>query len=132
MTAYELINLRMGTAEYASSLTRIWMTVTLAVFGAAYYAGQNLDEFSVVVLIVIYGIIVAIVTLLLKQAVDRMTALAEDAADFREAQKSCPRVMAHALMLWPPLLSNTLLVIYPMIYLAFVIYLLKATGFIGW
>jgi hypothetical protein len=131
MKAFELVSLRMGTAEYASSLTRIWITVTLAVFGAAYYAGPNLDGFSIGILIVVYAVVVAIVSLLLKQAMDRMIALSEDAADFRQTEDAYPHVLAHSLMLWPPLLSNTLLVIIPTIYLAYVIYLLKAAAIIG-
>jgi hypothetical protein len=100
-------------------------------FGAAYYAGPNLDGFSIGILIVVYAVVVAIVSLLLKQAMDRMIALSEDAADFRQTEDAHPHVLAHSLMLWPPLLSNTLLVIIPTIYLAYVIYLLKAAAIIG-
>jgi len=56
MTKYEILDLRSTLGERVTNLSKFWISITFAVFGAAYYAGKDLDLFSALVLIFFYAV----------------------------------------------------------------------------
>ncbi|TNE40313.1 MAG: hypothetical protein EP347_03730 [Alphaproteobacteria bacterium] len=54
MTKYEFLDLRSTYGERLTSMSRFWLTATLAIYGAAYYGAERLDGFTIAALIFFY------------------------------------------------------------------------------
>ncbi len=84
MTAYEILELRSIVGMRMLTMTRFWLTVTMAVFAVAYYAGSRLDIFSILVLLIFHGLIVAVGVNVMSLANAHLAALAKDAMRLEE------------------------------------------------
>jgi hypothetical protein len=84
MTEYEIMDTRTNLVGQMITMTKYLLSVTLAVFAAAFYGGAQLDIFSTVALFIFYamnGLFVVGAMMTLKA---QMEAVAGDAARLRE------------------------------------------------
>ena len=128
MTAYEILELRSSVGTRMFTATRLWLTVTMAVFAVAYYAGQNLDVFSIVVLLAFHGLIVVVGINLFSLASGHLQALAKDAEYVNRHSDHPVHALNQNLVGEPMLVARLARIIMALSFFAFAAYLYQMTA----
>ena len=127
MTKYEILDLRANLGERMTSFTKFWLTVTFAVFGAAYYGGAELDIFSSVALVTFYALTSIIIAISVRMMADQMKNLEIDVAALAEAQKKEGKAQIDLQISLSSSVIRTLLILMGFTFVAFSFYLFRGS-----
>ena len=94
MTAYEILDLRATLMERFVARVNFWLTATFAVFGAAHLAGDGLDIFSRILLVLFYLAITYLSWVGCTQTGARHQALTQDAKALLQSGDKELRIIA--------------------------------------
>ena len=124
MTAFEIAELRAMIGDRLLNIYRFWLTVTMASFAVAYYAGSQLDGFSMGALVTFHGLMSLLMGSLIATAVRHIAALAQDAETLEKSGGGA--AISTVDMIQAPIRTvKATSAIFGITFLAFVAYLLR-------
>ncbi len=126
MSAFEIAELRAMIGDRLLNIYRFWLTLTMATFAVAYYAGSQLDGFSIGALVAFHGLMSMLMRGLIGTAVRQTAALAQD-ADTLEKSGSGAAISSVKMIQFPANVLKGSSTILGVTFIALVAYLLRMT-----